>query len=165
MLNWARAHVSWSASQWRSAGGQWRLVGFDFVWKVTLEDCSCGGTRVPPFILFLSLKEAKLVGPVYLCEQNIRFPVVVVVSCPPGPRSDQVHDTMSLQQLHKSFALPTPQLPRRGANAVNDMGRRSRTGTRARRKSFFLIDEFSAFNVSTTQPGQCSLSGSCAYGL
>ncbi|GBN02239.1 hypothetical protein AVEN_116424-1 [Araneus ventricosus] len=68
--------------------------------------------------------------------------VVVVVSCPSGPRLDQVHDTMSLQQLHKSFALLTPQLPRRGANAVNDMGRRNRTGTRARRNSLFLIDEF-----------------------
>ncbi|GBL82769.1 hypothetical protein AVEN_106311-1 [Araneus ventricosus] len=39
---------------------------------------------------------------------------------------------MSLQQYHKSIFPLTPQQPRRGANTVDDMSRRSRTGTRAR---------------------------------
>ncbi|GBO38120.1 hypothetical protein AVEN_5033-1 [Araneus ventricosus] len=33
----------------------------------------------------------------------------------------------------------TPQQPRRGANTVNDMGNRSRTGTRARGISLFFL--------------------------
>ncbi|GBM48279.1 hypothetical protein AVEN_98029-1 [Araneus ventricosus] len=50
--------------------------------------------------------------------------------------SNPVHDTMSLQQIHKSFALPTPELPRRGANAVNDMGGEAGQEQRQEEKSF-----------------------------
>ncbi|GBN84971.1 hypothetical protein AVEN_26976-1 [Araneus ventricosus] len=56
--------------------------------------------------------------------------------------------------------LLTPQQPRRGANTVNDMSRRSRTGTRASGISLFFVDEFRAFDMATTKSGQCSLCGS-----
>ncbi|GBM14364.1 hypothetical protein AVEN_55354-1 [Araneus ventricosus] len=45
------------------------------------------------------------------------------------------------------------------------MSRRSRTGTRARGISFFFVDEFQAFDMATTNSGQCSLCGSCTFGL
>ncbi|GBM94640.1 hypothetical protein AVEN_20067-1 [Araneus ventricosus] len=43
---------------------------------------------------------------------------------------------------HKSRFPLTPQQPRRGANTVNDISRRSRTGTRARGISLIFVDEF-----------------------
>ncbi|GBN80363.1 hypothetical protein AVEN_131330-1 [Araneus ventricosus] len=45
------------------------------------------------------------------------------------------------------------------------MSRRSRTGTRARGISLFFFDEFQAFDMATTKSGQCSLCGSCTFGL
>ncbi|GBM52751.1 hypothetical protein AVEN_238724-1 [Araneus ventricosus] len=64
---------------------------------------------------------------------------------------DQVHDTMSLQQYHKSIFPLTPQQARRGANTVNDVSRRSRTGTRAREISLFFVDKFQIFDMATTK--------------
>ncbi|GBN10538.1 hypothetical protein AVEN_182671-1 [Araneus ventricosus] len=55
---------------------------------------------------------------------------------------DQVHDTMSLLQYHKSILPLTPQQPRRCANTLNDKSRRSRTGTRARGISLFFVTNF-----------------------
>ncbi|GBO36246.1 hypothetical protein AVEN_242480-1 [Araneus ventricosus] len=78
---------------------------------------------------------------------------------------DQVHDTMSLQQYHKSIFSLTPQQPRRGANTVYGMSRRSRTGTRARGISLLFVDEFQAFYVATTKSGQCNMCGSCTFGV
>ncbi|GBM46859.1 hypothetical protein AVEN_216572-1 [Araneus ventricosus] len=77
----------------------------------------------------------------------------------PGPLH---HVALTVPQVH--FPL-TPQQPRRGANTVNDMNRRSRTGTRARGISLFFVDEFQAFDMATTKSGQCSLCGSCTFGL
>ncbi|GBN00728.1 hypothetical protein AVEN_47763-1, partial [Araneus ventricosus] len=57
---------------------------------------------------------------------------------------------MSLYQYHKSILPLTPQQPRRGANTVNDMSRRSRTGTRIKGISLFFVDEFQAFDMATT---------------
>ncbi|GBM11841.1 hypothetical protein AVEN_161790-1 [Araneus ventricosus] len=45
------------------------------------------------------------------------------------------------------------------------MSRRSRTGTRSRGISLFFVDEFQAFDMATTKSGQCSLCGSCTFGL
>ncbi|GBN15519.1 hypothetical protein AVEN_52278-1 [Araneus ventricosus] len=45
------------------------------------------------------------------------------------------------------------------------MSRRSGTGTRARGRSLFFVDEFQAFDMATTKSGQCSLCGSCTFGL
>ncbi|GBM72646.1 hypothetical protein AVEN_117432-1 [Araneus ventricosus] len=78
---------------------------------------------------------------------------------------DQVHDTISLQQYHKSIFPLTPQQPGRGSNTVNDKSRRSRTGTRVRGISLFFVDEFQAFDMATTKSGQCSLCGSRTFGL
>ncbi|GBM14644.1 hypothetical protein AVEN_97164-1 [Araneus ventricosus] len=71
----------------------------------------------------------------------------------------------TLNKYHKSILPLTPQQPHRGANTVNDMSRRSRTGTRARGISLFFVDEFQAFDMATTKSGQCSLYGSCTFGL
>ncbi|GBO44156.1 hypothetical protein AVEN_32456-1 [Araneus ventricosus] len=39
------------------------------------------------------------------------------------------------------------------------------TGTRTRGISLFFVDEFQAFDMATTKSGQCSLRGSCIFGL
>ncbi|GBN03943.1 hypothetical protein AVEN_215445-1 [Araneus ventricosus] len=81
---------------------------------------------------------------------------VVVVSCPPGPNTrpgPRCHVALTVPQVH----FPShSQQPRRDANTVNDMSRRSRIGTRARGISLFFVDELQAFDIATTKSGQCT---------
>ncbi|GBM36429.1 hypothetical protein AVEN_234813-1 [Araneus ventricosus] len=77
----------------------------------------------------------------------------------PGPntrRGPSYHVALTVPQVH--FPL-TPQQSRRGANTVNEMSRRSRTGTRARGISLIFVDEFQAFHMATTKSGQCNVCG------
>ncbi|GBM19377.1 hypothetical protein AVEN_196008-1 [Araneus ventricosus] len=77
---------------------------------------------------------------------------------------------------NKSISPLTSQQRRRGANTVNDMSRRSRTGTRARGISLFFDDEFQAFDMANAvcanlvpsdcrdRPGRFPAYHSCAGG-
>ncbi|GBL98634.1 hypothetical protein AVEN_19691-1 [Araneus ventricosus] len=69
---------------------------------------------------------------------------------PPSQRLDQVHDTMSASiNWTKSFCPSLlHSISLQGANAVNDMGRRSTGQQEQEELSLSLSTEFKVFNVS-----------------